>query len=345
MHALLLTANEQIAAEFQKFVAVTQSELIVCEKPTAELIRSSYRVFVDQALDVDKVDHPDVALIVAGSLGTTTWERAASLKANYVAEVSKSREWLMEHLVAPIDKTGKCVVVLPGCGGAGASTIASALAFHARSLVGSVVLVDCDSTSAGLDIVAGAEQIAGMRWKDFSALAGVVNATDIVRGLPSIHDVSILSMGSEPLEMPANEMVAMIEQLLTVSELVILDLSRHEGLVRESKLIAMADAVLVVVPATVRGCASADRVIANASDNNELVELVVRTIPGAGLTPIEIANILNTPLAGTVTTDSRILEQIEQGFGVGAIHLGGFTRNMNAIATRLLPVSENAFAA
>jgi hypothetical protein len=55
---------------------------------------------------------------------------------------------------------------------------------------------------------------------------------------------------------------------------------------------------------------------------------------------MQIAELLNTPLASIINTDVRIVEQIEQGFGVSGINLGGFTRNLNALAQRALYLKE-----
>jgi len=41
-----------------------------------------------------------------------------------------------------------------------------------------------------------------------------------------------------------------------------------------------------------------------------------------------------------MNTDVRIVEQIEQGFGVSGINLGGFTRNLNALAQRIAYLKE-----
>jgi secretion/DNA translocation related CpaE-like protein len=345
MHALLLTGNDRLKSEFKKFVAVTQSELVIGEMASREQIKNAYRVFIDQESGISKIDHDDVVLVASGALGPDTWELALQLKANFVAEMANDREWLIDHLAAPATKSGICVAVIPGCGGAGATTIASALAFHAKALVESVALIDCDQTSAGIDIVTGSEQIAGMRWRDFISLTNSINATDIARGLPSKDGVKILSTSSEPATISETEVGTIVNQLLTVNDLVILDLERHEGIVRDSKLLELADVILVVVPSTVRGCASADRVIENITENHNQVEVVVRSIPGTSLSPIEIAHLLNTPLAGSVNSDSRIAEQIEQGFGIGAIQLGSFTRSINALANRLLPECTDAYAA
>jgi hypothetical protein len=54
---------------------------------------------------------------------------------------------------------------------------------------------------------------------------------------------------------------------------------------------------------------------------------------------------LDTPLAATISSDIRIVEQVEQGFGITNIHLGSFTRSLNALAHRIANVRENLNAA
>ena len=345
MHALLVSTNDRIIAEFEKIVAVTQSQLEVTTTPTRDQIKNAYRVFIDPDVDEAIVNHPAIALVTTGLVGTDTWKQAMELRATYVATIPESRDWLLENLTAPATRKAMCVAIIPGAGGAGASTVASALAFHATSIFENICLIDCDQTNAGIDIVLGIEGQQGMRWPNFKSLGSAISATDILRGLPVCNNVSVLSTSSEEILLDLPEVVEIVKQLSTTTDLVILDLSRTEGLSKDSELLALADLVWVVVPATVRGCASADRLVANATDNNENVELVVRSIPGAALTPLEVAQILNIPLAGSFSTDTRIVEQIEQGFGISSIHVGGFTRSMNLLANRLSNSNDIQLAA
>jgi secretion/DNA translocation related CpaE-like protein len=345
MHALLVSTNDRIIAEFEKIVAVTQSKLEVSIFPTRDQIKNAYRVFIDPDVTDIQIEHPTIALVTGRPVGTDTWKQAMSFNATYVATIPESRDWLLDNLTAPITQKALCVAIVPGAGGAGASTIASALAFHATSIFESVCLIDCDQTNAGLDIILGIEGQPGMRWPNFRSLSGAISGTDILRGLPVRDDVSILSTNSEDIVIGIQEVLEIVRQILSTTDLVILDLSRDAGLSKDSELLALADMIWVVVPATVRGCASADRVVANATDNNENVELVVRSIPGATLTPLEVAQILNLPLAGYVSTDTRVVEQIEQGFGISSVHVGGFTRSMNLLANRLSSANDSQLVA
>ena len=102
------------------------------------------------------------------------------------------------------------------------------------------------------------------------------------------------------------------------------------------ELLALVDPDLVVsvVPNTVRAAAVAKRVSGELSARRH--GLVVRTIAGAAIEPMEIAELLDIPLWGVVPSDSRVVEQVEQGLGPAAINLGGFTRAVTAIVDRLV---------
>jgi hypothetical protein len=62
----------------------------------------------------------------------------------------------------------------------------------------------------------------------------------------------------------------------------------------------------------VRGSASTKKVISNIQKHIKNVELVIRNMPGTNLDALKIALSLNVPLAGAITSDHRIIEQIEQ---------------------------------
>jgi CO dehydrogenase nickel-insertion accessory protein CooC1 len=131
-----------------------------------------------------------------------------------------------------------------------------------------------------------------------------------------------------------------LDKLKEACELVIIDFPKASDKHFSLEAISECDLVLVVTTATVRGCASAKRSIAGLAGYARNIELVVRNVPGSNLDPMRIAELLNTPLAANVNTDVRIVEQIEQGFGVSGINLGGFTRNLNALAQRVSYLKE-----
>lgn len=340
MHALLITGDDRVVSEFKTIAAVTQTHLVIVSEPTKSEIDSAYRVFVSQELSEIDIDHSDIVLVVVGATSTQTWSSAMRLSAKQVATIPESREWLIEHLAEPVKSKGLSAAIVPASGGAGASLLSCGLAFHGRQVFRNVALVDLDQSSASLDINFGLENQTGMRWHDFSALSGSISGSDIYQSLPSRDSVGLLTHGelvsTEGL-IPKN---LILDKLKETCELVVIDFPKTSDKHFSFDVISECDLVLVVTTATVRGCASAKRSIASLAGYARSIELIVRNVPGSNLDPFQIAELLNTPLATTVNTDVRIVEQIEQGFGVSGVNLGGFTRNLNALAQRISYMKE-----
>jgi secretion/DNA translocation related CpaE-like protein len=339
MHALLITSDDRVISEFKTIAAVTQTHLVIASEPTKSEIDLAYRVFVSQELSEIEIAHSDVVLVVVGASNTDTWSNALRLSANHIATIPESRDWLIENLVQPTRSKGLSVAVVPASGGAGASLLSCGLAFHARQLFHDVVLVDLDENSASLDITFGLENQTGMRWQDFSNLSGSINGNDILRSLPNRENVGLLTHGKLTDSTPAPKNLV-LEKLNEACDLVVIDFPRASDKHFSIDAIAKCELVLVVTTATVRSCASAKRSISGLAGYAKNIELVVRNVPGSNLDPMQIAELLNTPLAATVNTDVRITEQIEQGFGVSGINLGGFTRNLNSLAQRISFLKE-----
>jgi len=340
MHALLVTNDDRVISEFRTIAAVTRTELVISSEPTKSEIDLAYRVFVSQDLSEIEIEHSDVILVVVGATNTQTWSSALRLSANQVATIPDSRDLLIEKLTEPIKSKGLSVAVVPAAGGAGASLLACGLAFHARQFFQNVALVDLDSNSASLDITFGAENKSGMRWNDFSNIAGSISGNDIFQSLPSRDQVGLLTYGATTTidSLPQKNLI--IERLKEACELIIVDNPRMSDQDFSWEVVADCDLVLVATTATVRGCANARRAIARLAGHANVIELSVRNVPGSNLDPLKIAELLNTPLAAVMNTDARIVEQIEQGFGVSGINLGGFTRNLNSLAQRISYLKE-----
>ena len=340
MHALLVTRDDRVITEFQKITAVTQTPLVIESEPNAANLSNAYRVFVASDCAQELLNHPEIVLVVIGTTGPETWRLAAKLSANHIAVIPDSRDWLVAHLSAPVTQKGLCVAIIPGAGGAGASLLSAGLAFHARQFFSDVVLVDLDENSAGLDVVLGIETQQGMRWQDFHSLTGSISGSDILRGLPSRDGVALLTHNDSEALPDKLLRDTIIQQLRSVAGLVIIDFPRFTNQISATEILKQCDVAFVVTPSTVRGSASTKKGIAHISKHVTNVELVIRNLPGTNLDALRIAQSLDVPLAGVVNSDPRIVEQIEQGFGVAGIHLGGFTRSMNALAQRLVQTNE-----
>jgi CO dehydrogenase nickel-insertion accessory protein CooC1 len=91
-----------------------------------------------------------------------------------------------------------------------------------------------------------------------------------------------------------------LDKLKEACELVVIDFPKASDKHFSLEAISECDLVLVATTATVRGCASAKRSIAGLAGYARNVELVVRNVPGSNLDPMQIAGLLNTPLAGAL---------------------------------------------
>lgn len=326
-HALLVSSNDLLIHEFEKYSAVTETPLIATAMPTEHQINNAHHVFIDSRCEIQAVEHALITLVVIGETSPATWQLAVTHKAGHVAVLPEGQGWIIEHFPAPLHSQSFTIGLIPAIGGAGASTIASALSVQACENFGSVALIDLDRTSAGLDIVCGAEEIDGLRWDDIGSATGVIRGEDLQRALP-IHDgVHLLSWKRDSLTQ--NQQLScpdVIGQLSGVFDLMVLDFGAHEAF--DDQLTRMLNQAIVVVPNTVRGCASAARRIGELNGQGISVGLVVREIPGSHLKPIEVSESLGAPLLTRVATDLRVVEQIEQGMGPGLVNLGGFTRSI-----------------
>ena len=84
---------------------------------------------------------------------------------------------------SPVER-GWLVAVGGSCGGAGASTVATALALAAAP---GVLLVDADPWGGGLDLLLGAERADGLRWPDLTGLRGRVAGDALLAALPEVR--------------------------------------------------------------------------------------------------------------------------------------------------------------
>ena len=109
-----------------------------------------------------------VTLLTLADPATATWAAAVAVGAEHVLRLPEQERDLVRALAEAAESSrddglrGDVVAVIGGCGGAGASSLAVALA----QVTGDALLVDLDPWGGGIDLLLGAESAAG------SALAG-----------------------------------------------------------------------------------------------------------------------------------------------------------------------------
>jgi secretion/DNA translocation related CpaE-like protein len=271
----------------------------------------------DVAADLPRGHHGGVLVVRVDGADPPdgVWRRAVEMGADHVALLPEAEAWLIEELLeaaAPV-RRAPVIGLLPGAGGAGASTLAVALAVIAARRGLQTVLLDADPLSGGLDLPLGLESAPGLRWPDVPPGPGRWPAGLLGAALPEIAGVRVLTCARDdavPLRGPTAG--AAVDAAAREADLVVLDLPRPVGEVGQEVLPRCAR-VLLVAPAEVRGAAAAAAAATNASLLARDLRLIVRTRCPGGPTPQALADGLGLPLAGRLAWDARLAAVMERG--------------------------------
>lgn len=203
----------------------------------------------------------------------------------------------------------RTVAVVGARGGAGASSFAAAFARAVRAGAGrrrrgEVVLVDL-AQGGGLDVLLGLERAEGPRWPDLAADPGGA----VVGGLAQWSGVRVLSRDRGRPDPAVAVRAETLAALAGTAACLVLDGPR------EDSLLALADTVLVVAPRDVRSAAGVlawrDRLAGVVGD----VRLVVRGPAPGGLGVLELAHVVDLPVAVAMRPDRRLDSALEHGLG------------------------------
>jgi secretion/DNA translocation related CpaE-like protein len=242
------------------------------------------------------------------------WEAAIAVGAQRVLTLPADEQDLVAELSEAAHarrrdgRRGAVVAVMAGCGGAGASLFATALARTAQD----GLLVDVDPWSGGIDLALGSESEPGLRWPDLLVEHGRVDVTALRAALPVHAGLSVLSSVRAGNDIDAGPLAAVIEAGRRGGMTVVCDLPRR--LMRAVEFAAdTADLVVLVTTADVRGCAATTAVAAAMTAINPNVGLVVRGPSPGGLRARDVARIVELPLLSSMRPQHGVATALERG--------------------------------
>ncbi len=256
-----------------------------------------------------------LVLVCAGDPGPGVWSDAVRLGAETVAVLPDAEAWLATRIGRAVRSVGRApvVAVVGGCGGAGATTLATALALTAARRDLAVTLLDLDPLGGGVDLVFGAEGAGGLRWQDLRNAPGRLPPGAVRSTAPSVCGVSLLTWDrSDRTSVPARAVEAALDSAAEDGDLVVADLPRH---VDDAARVVLAAArrVFVVVPADVRAAAAAVRVAAGLDAVAADLAVVVRGPAPSGLSAEAVADALGLPLAGHLKPEQGLAAALDRG--------------------------------
>jgi secretion/DNA translocation related CpaE-like protein len=272
-------------------------------------------------------DH--VTVLTVAEPETTTWAAAVDVGAEHVLRLPEQEADLVGALAEAAESSrddgsrGHAVAVIGGCGGAGASLLAVALAHAAAE----ALLVDLDPWGGGLDLLLGGETAPGLRWPDLALQGGRLNWSAVRDALPRHRGVSVLSGTRHGYELDAGPVQAVVDAGRRGAVSVICDLPRRLTDATQAALNA-ADLVVVVSRCDVRACAATGALAPVLTSINPNIGLVVRGPSPTGLRSAEVAEIAGLPLLAAIRAQPNLTEQVDRG----GLRLG--RRSALAVAAR-----------
>ncbi|MBP0456506.1 septum site-determining protein Ssd [Streptomyces montanisoli] len=267
------------------------------------------------------VRRPGVVLVGRDEDDPAVWQRAVEIGAECVVCLPDAEGWLVDRLADAAEGAAEHAVtvgVIGGRGGAGASTLACALAVTAARAGRRTMLVDADPLGGGLDVLLGAEQADGRRWPDFAASKGRVAGTALEESLPRLHDLRVLSWDrGDAVAVGPDAMRSVLAAARRRGGVVVVDLPRRID-EPAAEALAQLDVGLLVVPAELRAVAAAERVASMVRMVLRDLRAVVRAPYAAGLDDAWVAEALGLPLAGELPPEPGLSDALDRGAPPGA---------------------------
>ena len=320
---LAVTADPDLLDDLLRLAATAGTELQVA--PDAGSARRAWEsapcvvVGSDAALGCVRAGlrrRPGVVLVGDDLDDATVWETAVHVGAEHVVFLPDGEAWVTDRFADAAEGTsedGLVVAVVGGRGGAGATSLACALAVTAAGTGRRTLLVDGDPLGGGIDLCFGREQDTGLRWPDLGGTRGRLSAAALAGALPRVQELSVLSWdrGDAPA-VPPEAVRAVLQAGRRSCELVVVDLPRSldDG---TRAVLHEAATVLLLVPAEVRAAAAASRVASSFGLLCRDLRVVVRAPGPAGLEAPEVARALGLPLAGEVRPEPGLDRALERG--------------------------------
>lgn len=255
-----------------------------------------------------------VSVLTSTEADASAWASAVAVGAERVLRMPQQEHDLIGELAEAGEsaredrRRGEAVAVIGGCGGAGASLLAAALAQTA----GDALLLDLDPWGGGIDLLVGGESVPGLRWPDLALEGGRLNWSAIREALPRHRGVSVLSGTRRGYEVEPGPAAAMVDAGRRGGVTVVCDLPRR---LTEATHVALdsADLVVLVSRCDVRACAAAAAFVPVLTAINPNLGLVVRGPAPAGLRAAEVAGIAGAPLLASMRAEPGLAERLEHG--------------------------------
>ncbi|MEP7034671.1 MAG: septum site-determining protein Ssd [Actinomycetota bacterium] len=219
-------------------------------------------------------------------------------------------------------KTAQVIAVVGGSGGVGASALTAAIAVRgARSGLRTVCL-DGDRLGGGLDVTLGVEQEHGVRWPDLAGARGRIDGPQLLRQLPAVDGVAVLSFDrARDVRLSDEVLREVLFALSCAAELVVVDLPRPDHEVF-CVLSTSVDAIVLLAGSGICELAGASAIAEHLLPACPDVWLCLRAGGKGGLFAETVAVALDLPLLAVLGEEPSLSADLLHGIPPGTSQKG-----------------------
>ncbi|WP_161895252.1 septum site-determining protein Ssd [Gordonia spumicola] len=337
---LLVLTDSDLHADLARCAAATGYTLVVGDPSSCrhDWLRATAVAVDGPALEllagVRPPRRPGLVVVGAGD-DRRGWQAGMSLGAQggFILPAEESAlVGALSEFRRPARRPAGAVAIVGGHGGAGASTLAAAVALTA-SASDDVLLIDADQSGSGVDLLLGVEDEAGLRWPEVTGETGVISGPALRAALPRTGRVSIIGPARDDVTpLRPDTVLAVVDAGRTSGDVVVADVGREPG-PSASGLIDTADFVVLVTTASVHAVASARRTAARMIGDRDSV-LVVRGPSPGGLRARDVADAVGVPLLGGYRPERALAKRCEAS-GLRLRRRGPLTSAARDVCSRL----------
>ena len=329
--ALLISSDAYIISEFQQIAEVTGALIEIVSEPETYKINQATQIFVGAEINFQFETSNTIWIVTSGPPGPTAWQTATRLGADQIVSLPAERSVITESLTSVTSRRAQVTSFIGLNNGVGTSTLACHVASSLSRAHDGVALVDMHVFDGGLDIALGHEHVDGVTWFEANKILHT-SKNELASRLPRWNELAYLAAPLGSRELLDERVYEALDVVLDDFTHVVID-GDYANDVEE--LFHRSDNVCFVVANSLRGIALAQARLKSFEKLPSNVGLAVREIPGCAIAPLLVAQTIGLPLWGSLPSDSRVAEVMEQGLGPIPIRSGSFNRSIGNIVKNI----------
>jgi secretion/DNA translocation related CpaE-like protein len=228
-------------------------------------------------------------------------------------------------------KKAHIIGVVGGSGGAGASVLTAAIAVRAAQAGLRSVCLDGDRFGGGLDVTLGIEQERGVRWPELAGARGRIDGPELLRRLPSVDGVWVLSFDrARDVPLPTDTVREVVHALGSAADVVVVDLPRPDHEIFTA-LAPFVDAMVLVAGSGIRDLAGASAIAGHLIQTGPDVWLCLRTNGKGSHFADTVAGALDLPLLAVIREEPSLAADLLHGIPPGSAARGALAASADTV--------------